>query len=65
MSLVQQKKNYFPLSFIPTVPPAIIIVRHEIVYASFGQKVVLECISESHPNSVNYWLHGKDFVQGK
>lgn len=45
------------------VPPAI-VSRQEIIYAAFGQKVILECISESHPNSVNYWLHGTDFVQG-
>lgn len=57
-------KTLLYLVIVTTVQPAI-IVRHEIVYASFGQKVVLECISESHPNSVNYWLHGKDFVQGK
>lgn len=28
------------------------------------QKVTLECITESHPNSINYWMHGNDFVQG-
>lgn len=39
-------------------------VRQETVYASFGQKAVLECITESHPNSVNYWLRGRDFIQG-
>lgn len=25
---------------------------------------MLECVTESHPLSVNYWLHGKDFVTG-
>ena len=46
-----------------TVPPAIWI-RQETMYASIGQKVTLECITESHPNSVNFWMHGKEFVQG-
>lgn len=45
------------------VPPAIWI-RQEIIYAAIGQKVTLECITESHPNSVNFWMHGKEFVQG-
>lgn len=36
----------------------------EIFYASFGQKIELECITESNPMSVNYWLHGKEYVTG-
>lgn len=52
-------------TLISTVPPSI-VVRQETVYASFGQKIVLECISESHPNSFNYWLDpsGKKIIQG-
>lgn len=48
------------------VSPAI-VVPQKTVYASFGQKVVLECISDSHPNSFNYWLDpsGKKIIQGK
>lgn len=34
------------------------------MYAAIGQKVTLECITESHPNSVNFWLHDKEYVQG-
>ncbi|XP_055299300.1 neurotrimin-like [Sitodiplosis mosellana] len=47
-------------------PPAIFVRHQEKVYASIGQKVVLECISESHPNSFNYWLDpsGKKIIQG-
>lgn len=43
-----------------------IVVRQDDIHASFGQKVVLECISESHPNSFNYFLapSGKKIVQG-
>lgn len=32
-----------------------------------GQRVTLECITESYPNSVNYWLHNdhdNEIVQG-
>lgn len=52
-------------AYFSSVPPAI-VVRQETVYASFGQKIVLECISESHPNSFNYWLDpsGKKIIQG-
>ncbi|KAI8116359.1 hypothetical protein FF38_03897, partial [Lucilia cuprina] len=38
--------------------------RYDTIYVGFGQKVILECISESHPTSVNYWLKHKDFLQG-
>lgn len=34
------------------------------MYAAIGQKVTLECVTESHPNSVNYWMHDTEFVQG-
>lgn len=56
-------RYWFSLICFSLVPPAI-VSRQETIYAAFGQKVILECISESHPNSVNYWLHGTDFVQG-
>lgn len=43
-----------------------IVVRQDDIYASFGQKAVLECISDSHPNSFNFWLDpsGKKIIQG-
>lgn len=49
----------------PLVAPAI-MVRQDAVFAAIGQKVVLECISDSHPNSFNYWLDpsGKKIIQG-
>lgn len=40
------------------------------IFASIGQKVTLECHTESNPNSVNYWMRSKpeianqDFVLG-
>lgn len=34
------------------------------MYAAIGQKVTLECVTESHPNSVNYWMHGTTLVEG-
>lgn len=45
------------------VPPAI-WVRQDAVYAAFGQKVTLECITEAYPNSINYWTHGSSQVPG-
>ncbi|XP_055711583.1 neurotrimin-like isoform X1 [Phlebotomus papatasi] len=45
--------------------PPTIWVRHQSFFVAIGQKITLECITESHPNSVNYWLRGKgDIVQG-
>lgn len=57
--------NNFISFILYSVPPAI-VARQEAVYASLGQKVVLECISESHPNSINYWLDpsGKKIGEG-
>lgn len=52
----------FLYSFL--VPPTI-WSQNNLIYTSIGQKVTLECITESHPNSVNYWIRGKgDIVQG-
>ncbi|KAJ6649927.1 Opioid-binding protein/cell adhesion molecule like [Pseudolycoriella hygida] len=45
------------------IAPAIWI-RQDVVYSAYGQKVMLECVTESHPNSVNFWLHNKEYVQG-
>ncbi|XP_031623131.1 opioid-binding protein/cell adhesion molecule homolog [Contarinia nasturtii] len=55
------KRIMLAVNFAPTI-----VARQEKVHASIGQKVVLECISESHPNSFNYWLDpsGKKIIQG-
>lgn len=55
---------FFHLPIYPCIVAPTIIVRHETFYASFGQRIVLECITESHPMSDNYWVHGKDLVTG-
>lgn len=47
-----------------SVPPTVWTL-HENVHASYGQEVTLECISEACPNTVNYWLHDRNYVQGK
>lgn len=75
----KKKKNHLPnekqkslnqinndFSFYLTVSPTI-LVKNRSIFTPIGQKVTLECISESHPNSVNYWIRGKsgDIVQGK
>lgn len=51
---------------LSAVPPTI-SVRHQSYFIGVGQKVTLECITESYPNSVNYWLHNdndNEIVQG-
>lgn len=61
---LNQINNDFLLFYL-TVSPTI-LVKNRSIFAPIGQKVTLECISESHPNSVNYWIRGKsgDIVQG-
>uniref|UniRef100_A0A1I8MIM1 Ig-like domain-containing protein n=2 Tax=Musca domestica TaxID=7370 RepID=A0A1I8MIM1_MUSDO len=51
------------ISVVVNFPPTI-FTRYDIIYVGYGQKVTLECISESHPASVNYWLKDKEFIQG-
>ncbi|XP_075154154.1 dpr-interacting protein iota [Haematobia irritans] len=51
------------ISVIVNFPPTI-WTRYDTIYVGYGQKVTLECISESHPTSVNYWLKDKEFIQG-
>ncbi|XP_055854335.1 igLON family member 5, partial [Episyrphus balteatus] len=57
----------------PTVSKRILLIvnfapklwsRYDRIYTAIGQRVVLECISESHPLSINYWLKDKEFIQG-
>lgn len=40
------------------------MVHQERIYASIGQTVNLQCITESYPISNNYWLHGNDIITG-
>ncbi|XP_063702653.1 neurotrimin-like [Culicoides brevitarsis] len=51
--------------------PPVISVKTRHVYAAMGERTMLECHSESNPNTVNYWMrHNKqdtkriDFVLG-
>lgn len=58
MQILIKLIKWFHCSVAPTV-----WTRYDTIYAGFGQKVTLECISEAHPTTVNLWLKGKDFVQ--
>ncbi|TMW42473.1 hypothetical protein DOY81_012448, partial [Sarcophaga bullata] len=57
ISIVRRTNLTIPIS--PTI-----WTRYDTVYVGYGQTVSLECISESHPASVNYWLKDKEFIQG-
>ncbi|XP_053959813.1 lachesin [Anastrepha ludens] len=52
------KRVLIAVNFAP-----IVWTRYDTIFVSYGQKVTLECISESHPTTVNFWLKEKDFVQ--
>lgn len=33
-------------------------IPHQLIGAAQGQTVVLECFTEAHPTSLNYWTRG-------
>ncbi|XP_037883736.1 igLON family member 5 [Glossina fuscipes] len=47
------------VNFCPTI-----WTRYTTIYVNYRQPVTLECISESHPISVNYWLKGTEIIEG-
>ncbi|XP_036322565.1 lachesin isoform X2 [Rhagoletis pomonella] len=52
------KRVLVAVNFAPTI-----WTRYDSVYVGYGQKVALECISEAHPTTVNFWLKDKELVQ--
>uniref|UniRef100_A0A1A9W3X2 Ig-like domain-containing protein n=1 Tax=Glossina brevipalpis TaxID=37001 RepID=A0A1A9W3X2_9MUSC len=57
----------------PTVSKRIMVIvnfppkiwtRYTTIYVNYRQSVTLECISESHPISVNYWLRDTEIIKG-
>lgn len=49
-------------SFTPVAPT--IWTRYDTIYVGVGQKLMLECISESQPASINFWMKDKELLQG-
>lgn len=49
-------------SFISVAPT--IWTRYDTIYVGVGQKLMLECISESQPASINFWMKDKELLQG-
>ncbi|XP_067625223.1 neurotrimin-like [Eurosta solidaginis] len=52
------KRIMIAVNFAPTI-----WTRYDSIYVGYGQKMTLECISEAHPTTVNFWLKGAEFVQ--
>ncbi|XP_016982898.1 opioid-binding protein/cell adhesion molecule homolog [Drosophila rhopaloa] len=44
--------------------PPTIWTRYDTIYVGLGQKLTLECITESQPASVNFWLKDSELLQG-
>lgn len=43
-----------------------ISVQNQLVGASIGQQVTLDCHSEAYPKSINYWFYKNNIIsQGK
>ncbi|XP_034472221.1 LOW QUALITY PROTEIN: neurotrimin [Drosophila innubila] len=53
------KRIMLVVNFAPTI-----WTRYDTIYVGLGQKLTLECISESQPASVNFWIKDKDLLQG-
>jgi len=52
-----------PIYILIAVAPTI-WTRYDTIYVGLGQKLTLECITESQPASVNFWLRGSELLQG-
>ncbi|XP_017099005.3 igLON family member 5 [Drosophila bipectinata] len=53
------KRVMLIVNFAPTI-----WTRYDTIYVGLGQKLTLECVSESQPPSVNFWLKDSELVQG-
>ncbi|XP_060646690.1 neurotrimin [Drosophila nasuta] len=53
------KRVMLVVNFAPTI-----WTRYDTIYVGLGQKLTLECVSESQPASVNFWIKDKDLLQG-
>lgn len=65
---IKLNRKFQNLIKFPVKPKIWVHSRH--IHASVGQKITLECQTESNPNSVNYWMRSRpeksnqDFVLG-
>ncbi|XP_023172160.2 neurotrimin [Drosophila hydei] len=53
------KRIMLVVNFAPTI-----WTRYDTIYVGVGQKLTLECITESQPASINFWLKNKELLQG-
>ncbi|XP_070065055.1 neurotrimin [Drosophila virilis] len=53
------KRIMLVVNFAPTI-----WTRYDTIYVGLGQKLTLECISESQPASINFWIKDKELLQG-
>ncbi|EDW77517.2 uncharacterized protein Dwil_GK24515 [Drosophila willistoni] len=53
------KRVMLVVNFKPTI-----WTRYDTIYVGLGQKLILECITEAQPTSVNFWIKDKELIQG-
>ncbi|EDV31848.1 uncharacterized protein Dana_GF14345 [Drosophila ananassae] len=53
------KRVMLVVNFAPTI-----WTRYDTIYVGVGQKLTLECVSESQPPSVNFWMKDSELLQG-
>ncbi|KAH8333867.1 hypothetical protein KR059_004042, partial [Drosophila kikkawai] len=53
------KRVMLVVNFAPTI-----WTRYDTIYVGLGQKLTLECITESQPASVNFWLKDSELLPG-
>lgn len=51
---------FFSLPFLHRTVPPILWTSHQLVGIPLGYNVTLECITEAHPTSLNYWTREND-----
>lgn len=58
--------NVYTVSRLFAVPP-MIWIQNQLIGAYVGQSLTLECLSEAHPKSINYWTReaGEIIAHGK
>ena len=61
------KYNFTRLTYQMILVPPMVWIPNQLIGAQEGERVTLECGSEAHPKSINYWTRDKDEIvpQGK
>lgn len=51
----QNEKLYILISFLNISVSPMLSIPHQLVGVPVGHEVTIECFTEAHPTSLNYW----------